>query len=84
MDVLKIDQAFVRDMQTAKESVQIVKTIILLAKALDMKVIAEGIETEEQLRALRDFDCDMGQGYHFAKPLPAKAAGELLASDPSW
>lgn len=84
MDTLKIDRAFVRDMETVPESLQIVKTILLLAHALGVKVIAEGVEKENQMKILRDFDCQFGQGYFFSRPIDAVACGELLASDPKW
>jgi EAL domain-containing protein (putative c-di-GMP-specific phosphodiesterase class I) len=84
MSYLKIDQAFVRDMMTTSESMSIVKTIVLLAHALEMPVIAEGIETDDQLRALRDLGCEFGQGYLFSKPQDATTTAELIVSDPSW
>ncbi|MCF6286880.1 MAG: EAL domain-containing protein, partial [Candidatus Hydrogenedentes bacterium] len=84
MNTLKVDQAFIRDMMTSKESGQIVKTVILLAEALSMSTIAEGIEAEEQALILRDLKCEAGQGYFFAKPLPSAEATALLESDPVW
>ena len=84
MNTLKIDQAFVREMHVAPENLQIVKTIVTLAQALDMNVIAEGIEEETQLKVLRELDCESGQGFLFSKPLPPDEAEELLASDPTW
>ena len=84
MNTLKIDEAFVRNMHAAKENMQIIKTILLLAHSLDMDVVAEGIETEEQYELLRDSRCAYGQGYYFAKPLDAEAAVVMLMSDPSW
>jgi len=84
MNNLKVDQAFIRDMMVSNESGQIVKTVILLAEALSMSTIAEGIETEEQAEALRALRCEMGQGYFFARPLPRDEATALLESDPAW
>jgi PAS domain S-box-containing protein len=81
---LKIDQAFIRDMIANPESVQIVKTIVLLAHALDMTIIAEGIETEEQRDMLREFGCEFGQGYFFSPPVTTELTTELLESGASW
>jgi EAL domain-containing protein (putative c-di-GMP-specific phosphodiesterase class I) len=59
--------------------------IISLAHALGLKVIAEGVETEEQLDRLRELGCDLVQGYYFAHPLPGKAASALLENSiPRW
>lgn len=84
MNNLKIDQAFVRDMLTTHESEQIFKTIVLLAKALKMDVIAEGIEDEVQHDLLRGIMCEYGQGYYFSKPLSAPDMEDLLKKDPCW
>jgi len=84
VNTLKIDRTFVRELETGPESLQIVRTILLLAQALEVDVIAEGIEDEYQLRILRDLGCAFGQGYLFSVPLDAEACGKLLASDPSW
>jgi EAL domain-containing protein (putative c-di-GMP-specific phosphodiesterase class I) len=84
MNILKVDRAFVRDMHVTPESMQIVRTIVLLARALQMPVIAEGIEDASQLQALRDLSVEFGQGYLFSKPLEASAAADLLAQDPVW
>ena len=60
MNTLKIDQAFVREMHVAPKNLQIVRTSITLAKALDMTVIAERIEDETQLKVIRELDCEFG------------------------
>tara|TARA_R110001592_G_scaffold57536_14_gene174761 strand:- start:4201 stop:6561 length:2361 start_codon:yes stop_codon:yes gene_type:complete len=70
LDILKIDGAFVREMHTEKGG-KMVSTIILVAHALKLKVVAECVETEEQLLQLRKLDCDQMQGYLFSKPVPA-------------
>jgi EAL domain-containing protein (putative c-di-GMP-specific phosphodiesterase class I) len=77
-DVLKIDRSFVGRMAAGDQAQQIVRTIIELARVLGMDVVAEGIETVEQYRLLRDLGCRFGQGYLFARPLPADAITELL------
>ena len=73
---LKIDRAFVQDLSTSNRA--IVKTIISLAKNLDISVIAEGIETEEQANFLRELQCDEVQGYFYSKPLPKEQIESLL------
>ena len=75
---LKIDQSFVRDLTTDSEVVAIVRTIITLARSLRLKVIAEGVEKDEELSILRSLDCDEIQGYLFCRPLPADEVTVLL------
>ncbi|HEU4835783.1 MAG TPA: bifunctional diguanylate cyclase/phosphodiesterase [Pyrinomonadaceae bacterium] len=69
VDTLKIDRSFVTSMNAADENLQIVKTIITLAGNLGMQVVAEGVETEEQLHQLKSLKCQYGQGYLFSTPL---------------
>ncbi len=80
IDTLKVDKSFVMAMVDNNENIEIVRTIIMLAQNLGMDVIAEGIETKEQLALLRKLKCEKGQGYYFSKPLE-KAAAENLLSD---
>lgn len=75
---LKIDQSFTKEMETNKESENIVNAIISLAKSLNLKTIAEGVETEQQLSMFKQKNCDEIQGYYFSKPLPADEFTELL------
>ena len=82
-DVLKIDRSFVRRLNTGQQSLQIVQTILELARVLGMDVVAEGIETEEQLKVLQDMGCRYGQGYLFSPPLPAEEIEKLLAHSDS-
>jgi diguanylate cyclase (GGDEF)-like protein len=70
VDTLKIDRSFVSDMTLTPEGLALVSTIITLAHALKLKVVAEGVETDEQARLLRLLDCDEMQGYLFSKPVP--------------
>ena len=79
-DVLKIDRSFVQRMNAGRQPMQIVQTILELARVLDMDVVAEGIETEEQLSLLREMGCRYGQGYLFSPPLPAAEIEKLLNS----
>jgi len=77
-DVLKIDRSFVSRMTEGDQPLQIVRTIIELARAMGMDVVAEGIETVEQYRLLRGMGCRYGQGYLFARPMSAEAVTRLL------
>jgi diguanylate cyclase (GGDEF)-like protein/PAS domain S-box-containing protein len=67
---LKIDQSFVRDMLTDKDDAAIVETVITLAKALHLRVVAEGVENQEQADILKSLGCDLLQGYFFGRPAP--------------
>lgn len=71
IDALKIDRAFVSTMRENAKSREIVRTLCDLARSIGMAVIAEGIESAEEAEMLRGFSAEFGQGYHFAKPLPA-------------
>ena len=71
IDVLKIDQSFVRDIPQDRNDMEIAATIIAMAHTLKFRVVAEGVETPEQLAFLRERQCDAWQGYLFSKPLPA-------------
>jgi EAL domain-containing protein (putative c-di-GMP-specific phosphodiesterase class I) len=77
-DVLKIDRSFVGRMTDGEQPLQIVRTIIELARVLGMDVVAEGIETREQYSLLRQLGCRYGQGYLFARPMTAAAVTRLL------
>ncbi|MEL7400219.1 MAG: EAL domain-containing protein, partial [Pseudomonadota bacterium] len=84
IDTLKVDRSFVMDMESEGGTTELVKTIIALGHNLGMNVVAEGIETQSQSERLSALDCEYGQGYLFAKPLPAQAAEALLAEAPCW
>jgi diguanylate cyclase (GGDEF)-like protein/PAS domain S-box-containing protein len=70
VQTLKIDRSFVGKTDSDADSLEIVRTIVLLGKSLGLSVVAEGIENKAQLELLRKMQCDYGQGYYFAKPLP--------------
>jgi diguanylate cyclase (GGDEF)-like protein len=79
MDTLKVDKSFVGRLEDSDEDRAIIHTILTLGQKLGMEVVAEGVETLEQINLLKAEGCDYGQGYYFAKPLPSEAAQELLS-----
>ena len=83
IDELKIDQSFIRGILTESSNLAIVKAIIAMAQSLGLHVVAEGVETEEQLTTLQDLNCPEYQGFLFSKPVPAKEFQKLqsLESD---
>ncbi|MDO9165969.1 MAG: EAL domain-containing protein [Rhodoferax sp.] len=80
VDKLKIDQSFVRDLATDPDDAAIVKAIVQMAHSLDLKAVAEGVETPEILQQLRNIHCDGAQGYCFARPMPADEFARYLTS----
>ena len=81
VDTLKIDQSFIRSMMAEQENGTIVLAVIALAHKLSFKVLAEGVETQEQYRFLRDNHCDEIQGYYFSRPVPADEFAAMLRTD---
>ncbi len=78
LDILKIDQSFIRDIETDSNDAAIVDTIIAMTTHLDLKVIAEGVETQFELEFLKQKGCLLYQGYYFSKPLPNEQFVKLL------
>lgn len=77
-ETLKIDQSFIRNLENNPKDQVIVAMLTNMARALDFKVLAEGVESEQQLRYLQQTGCHMVQGYYYARPLPADAVGVML------
>jgi EAL domain-containing protein (putative c-di-GMP-specific phosphodiesterase class I) len=73
LDIIKVDRMFVQELELGNGGREIVSAVISLAHAMDLEVVAEGVETEAQLGELRDLDCDFAQGFLFSRPLPASA-----------
>lgn len=80
VSIIKIDRSFISDLKHSQNSLMIVKTIITIAKSLDLTVIAEGVETEEELKILQELECDYYQGFLCEKALPASELEALLES----
>ncbi|HEX8560218.1 MAG TPA: EAL domain-containing protein [Pyrinomonadaceae bacterium] len=79
IDTLKIDRSFVTRMSENNENTEIVRTIVVLAQNLGMDVVAEGVETNEQLVLLQKLGCENGQGYFFSKPVNSDGAEKIIA-----
>jgi diguanylate cyclase (GGDEF)-like protein/PAS domain S-box-containing protein len=86
IDALKIDQSFVRQIGTAGDDAAIVTAVINMARSLKLLVIAEGVETQEELEFLQAHQCEEGQGYYFSRPVPPEQFSKLLETGccPAW
>ncbi len=82
VDVLKIDQSFVADIDLGPESAPLVRAVIAMGKSLGCRIVAEGVETQQQFAHLRAENCDEGQGFHFSPPVNAKMFEQLLSNAP--
>ena len=80
LDSLKIDRTFVQSIDEQDGNVEILNAIISLAEALNISIIAEGIETAEQLKFLRDHQVEYGQGYYLSRPISPDEVPNLIAS----
>src|SRR3712207_5539117 len=76
---LKIDRSFVTQMSDNNENMEIVRTVVMLAQNLGMDVVAEGVETTEQLSLLKRLGCEFGQGYFFSKTVGSPGAEKIIA-----
>lgn len=83
LDFLKIDHAFIKNIESGGDSFEIVRTIFALARQLGLQIIAEGIENHRQLELLRSLQCDYGQGFLFSQAVESGAAAKLLLDDPA-
>jgi EAL domain-containing protein (putative c-di-GMP-specific phosphodiesterase class I) len=79
VDSVKIDRSFITDLSSGPNAGAIISAIITMAKSLGLKVVAEGIETNNELHFLQDLGCDVAQGYLISRPLPAEGTANLLA-----
>ncbi len=84
ISALKIDQSFVQDITTDADAAAIASTVVMLANSLKLSVVAEGVETAEQLASLRNMECDEAQGYYFSEPLPPEKMETLLRNEWVW
>ena len=84
VDTLKIDRSFVDELGAGSDDSVIVAGVVGLAHGLGLRVVAEGVETLGQLERLHDLGCDLGQGYYFARPLPAVDATAIVAGRETW
>ena len=75
---IKIDQSFVRELKNVPQDLAIISAVITLGKGFNLQVVAEGIETQEQLNLLKDLQCEIMQGYFFSHPLPVDEATNFL------
>ncbi len=82
IDVIKIDRAFIEHISDNADDAAIATAILALAKSLQLKVVAEGVETQEQLNFLRHYSCDIAQGYYYSRPLPAADFLDYLRRGP--
>ena len=84
IDTLKIDRSFIHRIGASDDALEIVNTILALASSLDMEVVAEGVETEQQLEQLRKMHCAYAQGYHLSRPVEAPQFETLIGTGRSW
>jgi EAL domain-containing protein (putative c-di-GMP-specific phosphodiesterase class I) len=84
LDVLKIDRAFMSTLSARNNYLDVVHTVVAMARALNMRVTVEGVETHEQLAQLMSVQCNFAQGYFFSPPLEADDAGRVITAEPDW
>jgi EAL domain-containing protein (putative c-di-GMP-specific phosphodiesterase class I) len=81
IDVLKMDIAFIRNIERNERDFRLVELILDIARYLKVPVVAEGVETDAQLKLLRDAGCDLVQGYYFSRPLPQEEYEHYLREE---
>jgi EAL domain-containing protein (putative c-di-GMP-specific phosphodiesterase class I) len=81
IDGIKLDQSFVRDMESSPERAEIVRTVVSLASHLKLDVVAEGVENSAELARLREYGCDLAQGFFFSRPVDRETAEALVARE---
>ena len=84
VDIIKIDKTFIDGLLSDRSSQFIVEALIELSRKLGLRIVAEGIESEDQAARLRALGCVVGQGYHLSKPIDAAAVTRLLRDRPQW
>jgi diguanylate cyclase (GGDEF)-like protein len=84
LDAVKVDRAFTNAIDSEERPMQVVRAIVSLAHAIGLEVIAEGVATEAQLELLRNMNCDLAQGFFFARPTSAEEIGAWLAEPRNW
>ncbi len=84
VDILKVDQAFVSGLGHDPEDSAIVQAVVHMGQALQMTTLAEGVETAHHVIELRELDCDIAQGFHFARPVPVEAFTAMLEAGDDW
>jgi EAL domain-containing protein (putative c-di-GMP-specific phosphodiesterase class I) len=82
IDSLKIDQSFIRQITSPSEQRKLVTAVIGMGRSLDLKVVAEGVETEEEFRFLQAHECDEAQGNYFSRPMPCDRFAEAFSASP--
>jgi EAL domain-containing protein (putative c-di-GMP-specific phosphodiesterase class I) len=81
IDVLKMDMKFIRNLEADIRNFRMIELILDIAKFLEVPVVAEGVETEEQVKMLKDADCELVQGFYFSRPLPADEFKALIVKE---
>jgi len=78
LDILKVDRSFVESMFDSEKNASLIRSILALAKSLELNVVAEGVETLAQLQRLQDLGCHFVQGFYFSQPVKPECASELI------
>jgi len=84
LDALKVDRSFVDGLGTEAHDTAITEAIIAMSHALSLEVVGEGVETTLQIAELRRLGCDLAQGYHFSRPVPAQEITRMLQHGSAW